>query len=258
VNSRRRKTIEFAKYFVTEDITKEESTSFKASALGVTIRWLYLYVVKLFQILLCLSIISIPVAAIFLFSVHRVKSIPEASEVLSVFKLPQYNSRCKYFNLTQFKCLPTVLFIGASKCGTTSMTDYLSNYSNAQFVNRHVFPADEHREVHRFDRSTYGWSLKEVDLAEEWASSPALDDVNTPLIHYTPHYLYAPTVPFEVSHFYPPEVRDSLRFIVMLREPVARAVSSYWFRTSHLFSLSGVDEGSSIQSVCNHAVVLNV
>ena len=49
-----------------------------------------------------------------------------------------------------------------------------------------------------------------------------------PVVHYTPHYLYAPTVPFDVASFYPHA--PSLRFLAMLREPVSRAVSSYWFK----------------------------
>lgn len=47
-------------------------------------------------------------------------------------------------------------------------------------------------------------------------------------MHYTPHYLYAPTVPFDVASFYPHA--PTLRFLAMLREPVSRAVSSYWFK----------------------------
>eukprot|EP01034_Spumella_vulgaris_P028606 gene28606-35491_t len=35
-----------------------------------------------------------------------------------------------------------------------------------------------------------------------------------------------------------------MRFVVMLRSPVDRALSSYWFRRSHLFSETGGDEGS--------------
>ena len=62
------------------------------------------------------------------------------------------------------------------------------------------------------------------------------------MLHYTPHYLYDPVVPRRVKDFYP-HAHD-MRFVVMLREPVARAVSSYWFKHSARFSASGVDGGS--------------
>jgi hypothetical protein len=70
-----------------------------------------------------------------------------------------------------------------------------------------------------------------------------LDDPSKPLIHYTPHYLYAPTVPFEIFDFYP-QSYTSLRFIIMLRNPVDRALSAYWFQRSAEFTSSGKDEGS--------------
>jgi len=37
---------------------------------------------------------------------------------------------------------------------------------------------------------------------------------------------------------------DELVFVVMLREPIARALSSYWFKHSHLFNTEGLDGGS--------------
>ena len=159
---------------------------------------------------------------------------------LRVFQLPSVNSRCKIASDSQFYCLPNVLFIGASKCGTTSMVDYLSQHPNIRFVNRRIHKKDHHREVHRFDRNSFGYALKSIDLIDEWSSSPLLDSVNTTLIHYTPHYLYAPTVPYDVKQFYPHS--SELKFIVMLRDPVARALSSYWFQNSHL--LNGADQGS--------------
>jgi hypothetical protein len=61
-------------------------------------------------------------------------------------------------------------------------------------------------------------------------------------------YRYAPTVPFELSSFYPaPEKYDlprrDLRFVVFLRDPVARAFSSYWFKSGWRFH-NGIDTGS--------------
>jgi len=172
-------------------------------------------------------------------SVHRVKGLKELQIVLETMSKPLYNSRCRQHNGTHYQCLPNVFLIGASKCGTTTLVDYLKEYPHVGFVKRRIVP-DKHTEVHRFDRNTYGWALKEIDLADEWASSPIYTDPNVPIIHYTPHYLYAPTVPYEMKEFYPNP--EKLKFIVMLRNPIDRAISSYWFQNSHLFHDN--DQGS--------------
>jgi hypothetical protein len=133
-----------------------------------------------------------------------------------------------------------VILIGASKCGTTSLVDFLSQHQNIKFVNRRIHKDDKHKEVHRFDRNTFGLANKAIELADEWASSPIVPNENTTVVHYTPHYLYAPTVPYEMKRFYPHASR--LKFVVILREPLARAWSSYWFHNSHLLQ-EGVDKG---------------
>jgi hypothetical protein len=130
--------------------------------------------------------------------------------------------------------MPNVLFIGASKCGTTSVTDYLDQHPKIQFTQRRIVKQDHHREVHRFDAEMYGWTLNWLNRIVEFASSPILADPSVPLIHYTPHYIYAPTVPFEVPSLYPNRAQN-MKFIVMLREPVSRAFSAYWFQYSKLF-----------------------
>lgn len=169
---------------------------------------------------------------VYVVSVHRVRSLRDIRVALETMGKPMYNHRCRSHNSTHYQCLPNVFLIGASKCGTTSLVDYLTQHPQVGFVKRRIFP-DKHREVHRFDRNTYEWALKEVDLADEWASSPLVNNPSLPVIHYTPHYLYAPTVPFEIRDFYPKP--EQLKFIVMLRNPIDRAVSSYWFQNSHIF-----------------------
>ena len=174
---------------------------------------------------------------------HRVGTVDDIRSIAKTLVLPQVSNRCRKFNDTHFRCLPNVLFIGASKCGTTSVVDYLSQLPNISFVNRRIHKKDKHREVHRFDRNTFNWALKSIDLADEWASTPIVNSENATVIHYTPHYLYAPTVPYEMKRFYPHATE--LKFIAMLREPVSRAWSSYWFHNSHL--LRGNDSGTCIR-----------
>lgn len=63
----------------------------------------------------------------------------------------------------------------------------------------------------------------------------------------TPQYIYAPSVPYDVRKFYPHP--GSLKFIVMLRNPADRALSSYWFKNSKSFNEGHEDKGSmSLQS----------
>jgi Sulfotransferase domain len=169
----------------------------------------------------------------YIVSLHRIKSLRDASKAISVASLETEDERCKRFNSTHFICLPNILFIGASKCGTTSMMSYLLSHPSVRHVQRRISPIDNHKEVHRFDRNSYGWSLSFIELADEWASSPLVPDKDFAVIHYTPHYLYAPTVPFEMRKFY--RNPESLKFIVILRDPIERALSSYWFQHSHLF-----------------------
>ena len=169
---------------------------------------------------------------LYIYSFHRIRTPRDVLAMLATLRLPLLDDRCRTANATHCVCLPNVFFIGASKGGTTSITEYLSMHPRVHFVKRRIFP-DKHREVHRFDRNTYGLALRGIDLLDEWASSPATRSPNDAVIHYTPHYLYAPSVPFDLAAFYPQP--DKLKFVVILRDPVERALSSYWFQNSHLF-----------------------
>jgi len=237
--------------------------------------WLYMYVTKVTLKRICFFLLLLVfVFILYLFSNHRLSSLADVRLAYRFYKLPTVqlefdvphsNSNntnimikskatrsCKHTNATHVSCLANVFFIGASKCGTTSATSYLSQqFPRVQFVRRRMTSnRDRHKEVHRFDRNTYPYALSHVELADEWASSPAfslssaLADAPPAVVHYTPHYLYAPSVPFDLKQFLPQPHLSSLRFIVMLRDPVKRALSSYWFQHSHLFTPNKSDEGS--------------
>lgn len=88
-------------------------------------------------------------------------------------------------------------------------------------------------------------ALLQVELADEWASSPIIPvkgGSSMSIIHYTPHYLYAPTVPFELPELFRGYIEET-KFIVALRDPIQRSESSYWFKNSRIFK--GVDQGNS-------------
>lgn len=234
----RRRYVDYAPYSATFDEDVEDNLEQESSS-TTTRRWIYLHASWiLFRLCLCVGAL-LPIGFVYVFSVHRIQTLSDALKMMSVMQLPLEDDRCRRFNSSHFHCLPNVLFIGASKCGTTSVTDYLAAHPRVRFVNRRLTSMDNHREVHRFDRNTFGWSINTIDLADEWASTPLIDDQSMPVIHYTPHYLYAPTVPFEIKNFYPKS--SKMKFIIMLREPVKRAVSSYWFQMSHIFH--GIDTG---------------
>ena len=105
---------------------------------------------KLFSFILFPLLIFV---IIYLYSNHRIRSLQAVKAIIHINSLPNYNKNCKICktnNQTYYKCLPNILFIGASKCGTTSMTDYLASLPSIQFVNRRIIKTDKHREIHRY------------------------------------------------------------------------------------------------------------
>eukprot|EP01031_Cornospumella_fuschlensis_P031664 gene31664-38267_t len=181
----------------------------------------------------------------------RIYSVGDTMLMVQTARLPtsKINPRCKVHNSTHYRCLPNVFIVGSSKAGTTSLVLYLSELSNVHFANRVVGSAinlDE--EIHRFDRASYPYSSKAVELAHEWASSPLVTDPSAVVIHYTPQYLYSPNVPFEIHNFVKLVLHKAsvnnydVKFVMLLRDPVDRAMSSYWFKNSHIFH--GQDKGS--------------
>lgn len=186
-----------------------------------------------------ISIFVLLTVHLYILSFHRVRDLKDYRAISTTMLSTRVNDRCKVVISGGMRCLPSVVFIGASKCGTTSMVDYLNKHSKIKFVGRRIHQEDKHKEVHRFDRNTYGLAVKAIELADEWASCPIVADESYTVIHYTPHYIYAPTVPYELKRFYPHS--ENMKFIVMLREPVKRAWSSYWFKNSYL--INGEDRG---------------
>lgn len=47
---------------------------------------------------------------------------------------------------------------------------------------------------------------------------------------YTPHYIFHPLVPFNLAAMMPLAARNSTKFVIFLRDPVERAISSFWFK----------------------------
>lgn len=108
--------------------------------------------------------------------------------------------------------LPTFVIVGAQKSGTTTLHDMLGQLPDAWMSNP--------KELHYFD--------KHLDRGLQWYSS-----------QFSPgpeHVAWGESTPF---YLYKDRAREAMvsalpeaRFVAILREPVARAYSHYWFARS--------------------------
>jgi len=105
--------------------------------------------------------------------------------------------------------LPGIVIIGTQRGGTTSLFNWLATH-------RAVSPAFT-KEVHYFDRH--------YDNGEGWYRSHfPLRSGHRTALEATPYLLFHPLAPGRAGADLP----VSTRFVVLLREPVQRAVSHYW------------------------------
>lgn len=106
--------------------------------------------------------------------------------------------------------LPNFLIIGAPRCGTTSLSSYLSDHPD-------VFIATQ-KEVHYFDynyKRGVDWYRAQFDrVGEERLVGEA-----------SPRYMFDELAMQRMAALMP-----DIRLVAILREPVARAYSMYWFR----------------------------
>ena len=112
------------------------------------------------------------------------------------------------WRLGQPRALPDAVILGAMKCGTSSLHNYLVQQPGV------IEPL--RKEVHYFDVN--------FDRGESWyranfglLGEPGLN------IDSSPYYLFHPAVPRRMRALLP-----GARLIVLLRDPVRRAYSHYW------------------------------
>ncbi|MEH7381665.1 sulfotransferase domain-containing protein [Bacillus sp. JJ1533] len=106
--------------------------------------------------------------------------------------------------------MPDFLIIGAQKCGTTSLYNYLIKHPN-------VVPAKK-KEVHFFDyqfEKGIAWYRKHFPLVFE-------NNPNLITGEASPYYIFHPHAPQRIS-----EMMPRVKIIVMLRNPVDRAYSHF-------------------------------
>ena len=107
------------------------------------------------------------------------------------------------------------MIIGAQRCGTTALSRFLSRHPEIGMSNP--------KEVHLFDQSNYspGWTVEQIDTRYR----PCFEDRAGVRIcgEATPVYLFFPEIARELKRYNP-----ELKLIVVLRDPVERAISSYY------------------------------
>jgi Sulfotransferase domain len=106
--------------------------------------------------------------------------------------------------------LPNFIIIGAQKGGTTSLYVYLTQHPQ-------IAPATQ-KEIHYFDL--------QFDKGAEWyyAQFPTLEERGSKLTgESSPYYIFCPHVPQRIYDLCP-----DVKLIVLLRNPVDRAISHYY------------------------------
>lgn len=118
---------------------------------------------------------------------------------------------------SRFRVAPHYVILGGQRCGTTALNRYLWEHPN-------VLPA-MYKELHYFDLNHdrgFDWYLGHFPT--RWRMSRLASARGGVALtgEATPYYLFHPLVPERLTSAVP-----DARLIVMLRDPVARAISHY-------------------------------
>ena len=119
-------------------------------------------------------------------------------------------------------CLPDFLIIGACRSGTSSLHGYLSMHKD---LNGPKYTSSlRSKELHFFDHC--------YSAGIQWYSQQFTDPHEDGKLYFesTPSYINEPQVPERVKYWMP-----DAKFIILLRDPVARAWSHYYFYWMHLY-----------------------
>jgi hypothetical protein len=111
-------------------------------------------------------------------------------------------------NKNSLKSEPDFIIIGAQKCGTTSLYEYLMQHP--QIV------AASQKEVHFFDLNF----AKGVDWYRQQFQPVSENSITG---EASPYYIFHPLVPQRIYELFP-----QVKLIVLLRNPVERAISHYY------------------------------
>jgi hypothetical protein len=87
---------------------------------------------------LCVGLASLVLAYHYITGVHNVQDLGQIAQATSALMLPAVDERCRDAGNGYFRCLANVLFIGASKCGTTSLANHLGFHPGVGFIQRRM------------------------------------------------------------------------------------------------------------------------
>eukprot|EP00903_Cladosiphon_okamuranus_P016125 g14881.t1 len=149
-------------------------------------------------------------------------------------KLRDGRDRCFVDSDGLRRCYPTIFFFGTSKCGTTSLARWLDNHPNIKWVSNprrpNIVEETGVKEAHVFDDPPKGNPKTEQGLLhEKLAITSPKATVDSVVIDYTPHYMAVAETPHRIADMYGGR-ESGLKFIVTLREPASRAISSWEFK----------------------------
>lgn len=119
--------------------------------------------------------------------------------------------------------MPDFLIIGAQKCGTTSLYEYLTQHPQIVSANQ--------KEVHFFDLNyKLGLDWYRVQWGEVYRPNSLCGEAS-------PYYIFHPQVPQRVYQHFP-----QIKLIVLLRNPVDRAISHYYHEVNLGFETLSLEE----------------
>ncbi len=119
---------------------------------------------------------------------------------------------------SKFRVLPDFIIIGAQRCGTTSLFDYLIKHPN-------IRPCYQ-KEVHFFDRNFYrglNWYRSFFPVKQSKLFVKKNETQKYISGEATPYYFFHPLAPERVA-----KTLANVKLIMLLRNPVDRAYSHYW------------------------------
>eukprot|EP00903_Cladosiphon_okamuranus_P014093 g13099.t1 len=130
------------------------------------------------------------------------------------------------------RCQANVFFFGVSKCGTTSLAQWMAQHPSLRWVYNFGHPGEGGYEAHVLDKPNPIVKAHLLPTSNSRFAALAPEAVEEDrVIDYTPHYAIVPQVPHIIRELYGNSSFDgSTKYFVSLREPVARAISQWEYK----------------------------
>ncbi|CAN0496512.1 unnamed protein product, partial [Ectocarpus sp. 8 AP-2014] len=124
------------------------------------------------------------------------------------------------------RCHANVYFFGVSKCGTTSLAHWMARHPALRWVSNAWHTRHKQGgEAHVMEMSTI------KDNESTYALTAPMAAPSDTVIDYTPHYSILAEAPYRIRDMYGKTSFDgTVKYIAVLREPVARTISSWQFK----------------------------